>query len=185
MDEPARSPPTLVEQESDFTAEGDPAPGVVSASASAASDSHSDFDQRGGPSRGSAALAAHTLPTSFGVVKPVGYVMIGLPTQAQPDALVAALHGARWSSASMLHFSPTEGVPELKTMVDSAGAAAGCGCEITLLRRYLALPQEGYRWLLVKVDHGDHAPVASEVAPARGAAVGVCYRTLTVEDLIP
>jgi hypothetical protein len=183
--EPAPSAPTLAEQESDFTAEGAPAPGMVSASVSAASVSHGNLDKRGEAARMSDTMAADTLPTSFGVFKPVGHVMIGLPTQAQADALVTALHGAGWASASVLHFSPSEGVPELKTMVHSAGAAAGFGYEITLLRRYLALAQEGYRWLLVKVDDGEHAAAASQFARACGATVAVYYRTLTVEDLIP
>jgi hypothetical protein len=130
-------------------------------------------------------MAADTLPTSFGVFKPVGCVMIGLPTQAQADALVAALHDAGWASAAVLHFSPRESVSELQAMVDNAGSMAGFGYEITLLRRYLALALEGYRWLLVKVDDGDHAARSSELAQGCGATVAVYYRTLTIEELIP
>lgn len=129
-------------------------------------------------------MSADGLPTSFGVFKPVGYVMVGLPTQAQSDALITALHGAGWSSATVLHFTPREGVAELEAMVGHAGALAGFGYEVTLLRRYLELARQGYCWLLVKVSGTDHAAAATEVARGCGATLAVHYRMLTVEELL-
>lgn len=129
-------------------------------------------------------MEAATLPTSFGTFKPVGHVMVGLPTQAQADALVLALHGAGWDPDGVLHFLPREGVTELQALVDNAGVLAGFGYEITLLRRYLALAQQGYRWLLVKVDGTDHAATAAETAQRCGATLAVHYRLMTVEELI-
>ncbi|MBI5255942.1 MAG: hypothetical protein HY855_05545 [Burkholderiales bacterium] len=124
------------------------------------------------------------MPTSFGVFKPVGHVMMGLPTQDQSDALVSALHDAGWSHAAVRHFAPRESVAELAAMVDNAGAVAGFGYEITLLRRYLALTQQGYRWLLVNADDHAHAAASSEMARRCGARLAVHCRTLTVEELI-
>jgi hypothetical protein len=129
-------------------------------------------------------ISTDNVPTSFGVFKPVGWVMIGLPTQTQADTLAAALLGAGWSSAALLHFTPRESVSELAAMVENAGAMAGFGYEITLLRRYLALAQEGYRWLLVKVDDTERAAAAAALAREGGATLAVHYRTLTVEELI-
>jgi hypothetical protein len=138
---------------------------------------------------GSAALidaaGVDALPTSFGVFKPVGHVMMGLPTQPQADALVAALHDAGWPGSAVQQFSPRESVAELRTMVDNAGSLAGFGYEITLLRRYLSLTEAGYLWLLVKVDGNRLAADAAEVARACGATLAVHYRTLTVEELLP
>ena len=124
------------------------------------------------------------LPTSFGVFKPVGWLMVGLPTQAGADALVIALQGASWPSAGLLPFTPSESQSELEAMVENAGSMAGFGFEITLLRRYVALTKEGYRWLLVKVDSAAHAAAAAEQARACGATLAVHYRMLTVEELI-
>ncbi len=131
------------------------------------------------------ATDADALPTSFGVFKPVGHVMMGLPTQAQADALVVALRGAGWPDPGVRQFSPRESVAELRAMVDNAGTLAGFGYEITLLRRYLALAEAGYRWLLVHADNDDRAAAAAEVARACGATLAVYYRTLTVEELLP
>lgn len=126
----------------------------------------------------------HQVPTSFGVFKPVGWLMIGLPTQPRADELAAALQGVGSSSADVLHFTPRESLVELEAMADNAGSMAGFGYEITLLRRYVALAKEGYRWLLVKVDDVEHAQTAAGMARGCGATLAVHYRTLTIEDLI-
>jgi hypothetical protein len=131
------------------------------------------------------AAEADTLPTSFGVFKPVGYVMTGVPTQAQIEALISALHGAGWPTSGVRQFSPRESVAELRAMVDNAGPLAGFGYEITLLKRYLALTEEGYRWLLVQAEDSERAAAAAALALASGATLAVYYRTLTVEELIP
>ena len=131
------------------------------------------------------AAEADGLPTSFGVFKPVGYVMTGVPTQAQLDELVSALHGAGWPASGVRQFSPRESVAELQAMVDNAGSLSGFGYEITMLRRYLTLTEKGYRWLLVQAKDSERAAATAEVARAFGATLAVYYRTLTVEDLIP
>ncbi len=136
------------------------------------------------PDEMSDTLAADAAPTSFGVFKPVGWLMLGFPTQAQADALVLALHSAGWAPQAVLHFKPRDSVSELQALVGKAGDLAGFGYEITLLRRYLALAKQGYCWLLVKVSGVEHAASAAELARGCGAALGVHYRTLTVEELI-
>lgn len=131
------------------------------------------------------AAEAETLPTSFGVFKPVDHVMTGVPTQAQVDALVSALHGAGWPASAVRQFSPRESVAELQAMVDNAGALSGFGYEITLLKRYLALAEQGTLWLLVQAEDSERAATAAEVARHCGATMAVYYRTLMVEELIP
>lgn len=128
---------------------------------------------------------ADDLPTSFGVFKPVGHVMTGLPTQAQLDAMVASLHGAGWPASGVRHFSPRESVAELQAMVDNAGPLAGFGYEITLLKRYLALAEAGTQWLLVQAEDSERAATVAEAARHCGATLAVHYRTFTVEELIP
>lgn len=129
-------------------------------------------------------LTAEKIPTSFGVFKPVGWVMVGLPTQAQADALQAAMGRDAWLGATVVPFTPSESEAEMQAMADNAGGMAGFGYEITLLRRYVALTQQGYRWLLVKVRDEEQAALAASTAQTCGATIAVHYRMLTVEDLI-
>ena len=130
------------------------------------------------------AAEAADLPTSFGVFKPVGHVMMGLPTQQQVDSLVAALQRAGWPRTAARQFSPRESGAELRAMVENAGSMSGFGFEINLLRRYLTLTEAGYHWLLVKADDTKQAAAAAEMARGCGATLAVHYRTLTVEELI-
>lgn len=129
-------------------------------------------------------LSGATAPTSFGVFKPVGHLMVGLPTQAAADALMHELHDAGWAPADLLHFAPRDSIRELEVLVDRAGAMSGFGSEITLLRRYLTLAREGQRWLLVKVDGAAGAQSATDCAQRHGATLAVWYRRLTVEELL-
>ena len=129
-------------------------------------------------------IDADNVPTSFGVFKPVGHLMVGVPAQEQADRLEAALRTAGWPPGAMHHFVPRESVAELAAMVDNAGAMAGFGYEITLLRRYLSLAEQGYCWLLLKVSDSERAGSAAETARSHGAVLAVYYRRFTVEDLI-
>ena len=129
-------------------------------------------------------IASQTAPTSFGVFKPVGSVMVGLPDQAQADALEAALQRLGWANDEIAHFVPTDTIEELEQMVENAGPLAGFGYELTLLRRYLALSQKGTKWLLVQVKDNDHAGMVAESARDSGAILAVHYKTLTVEELL-
>lgn len=129
-------------------------------------------------------LSADGMPSSFGVFKPIGHVMTGLPTQAQSDALANSLKSSGWPADAVHHFAASESVAELEVMVDSAGPMAGFGYEITLLRRYLELARQGYRWLLVRVDDTEQAAAVAEQARLCGATLAVHYRTLTVEELL-
>jgi hypothetical protein len=132
----------------------------------------------------SQAVSAQDMPTSFGVFKPVGWLMVGLPTQDQANAVVATLHNSGWHSTRVLHFTPNETIAELQGLIENAGPLAGFGYEITLLRRYLELARMGYRWLLVKVDDTEQAAAAAELAGAGGATLAVRYRSLTVDELL-
>lgn len=129
-------------------------------------------------------VSVDQVPTSFGVFNPVGWVMVGLPTQAKADALPAAFHARGWPGESVLHFQPRDTPAELAAMVGDAGLLAGFGYEITLLRRYVALAQQGYRWLLVKVSGVEEAASAADIARNGGATLAVHYRALAVEELI-
>ncbi len=132
----------------------------------------------------SAAMAQHTVATSFAVFEPVGCVMFGLPGAAPAEAAVLALRRAGWAPAALQRFAPHESVDALEALVDSAGALSGYGDEIALLRRYLALSRQGCRWLLVKVSGIDHAATAAELGRRCGAMMAVHYRLLTVDELL-
>jgi hypothetical protein len=124
------------------------------------------------------------VPTSFGVFRPTGWMMIGLPAQASADALIEALHAAGWSSSTVLHFAPEDSVRAFEAMSANASAMSGFGFDITLVRRYAEMSRAGHRWLLVQADSDAAADSATAMARACGATQALHYRSLTVEELI-
>ena len=129
--------------------------------------------------------AADALLSWFGDFKPVDHVMVGVPSQAQVDTLVQALGHAGWPDLGVRQFAPQDRVAELQSMVEHAGVLAGFGYEITLLRRYLRLAQEGHQFLLVQADDVERAAEVAELARLCGATVAVHYRRFAAEELIP
>jgi hypothetical protein len=129
-------------------------------------------------------LFGNTTVGSFGVFRPVGHVMVGLPLPSQLRALVRLLRGAGWPADTLLRFDVQQAEPELQALVDDAGVLAGFGFEVTLLRRYLGLTREGYGWLLVRAEDAKRARAVAALARDCGARVAVHYRTMGIEDLI-
>ncbi|MCA0239326.1 MAG: hypothetical protein LCI02_00585 [Proteobacteria bacterium] len=124
------------------------------------------------------------LPTSFGALKPVGHVLIALRTPQQQSILEVALQEDGWPPEHVAEFKPRDSVQELSAMLDNAGAMAGFGYEITLMRRYLQLARDGHRWLLVRADDDARAQRVGELARLYGASAAVRYRTFTIEELV-
>jgi hypothetical protein len=122
--------------------------------------------------------------TSFGSFKPVGHVMVGLPNRQSLLALKAELRKASQPGLIADELTPTESVQDMQALIDDASPLAGFGHEIALMRRYLELAQQGYSWLVVKVDSDEEAARLAELARAQGATLAVRYGWLTVEDLI-
>lgn len=125
-----------------------------------------------------------SLPTSFGALKPVGHVLLALPSTSSRSLVQTGLQLDGWPDDELIEFQPRETVEELSKLIDNSSGAAGFGYELTLMRRYLELAQSGHVWLLVKVDDTEQAQRVAALARRYGAGSAVHYRTLTVEDLL-
>ncbi len=123
------------------------------------------------------------LPTSFGTLKPVGHVLVALPTRPQQDILRTALLEDGWTAETVAEFTPRDSAQELEAMVDNASGMAGFGYELTLMRRYLELARSGHSWLLVKGDDDERVQRIGHLARLNGASAAVHYRRFTVEEL--
>lgn len=122
--------------------------------------------------------------TSFGTFKPVGHVMVGLPSRAALRALKSALNEPGVAGQPADELTPSESVDEMQALIDGASPLAGFGYEIALMRRYLELSRQGTRWLVVKVESNAAAQRVAELAKAQGATLAAHYGRLTVEHLI-
>ncbi len=124
------------------------------------------------------------LPTSLGAFKPVDHVMLAVADEAQADRVVQGLQEAGFTEPDVLRFSPGEGSGEMANMIEHSSEFAGFGYEITLMRRYVDLARQGYRWLLVYAPDDTRATQVREVAEEHKLPMAVRYHLLAVEDLV-
>ncbi len=129
-------------------------------------------------------IVKNDLPTSFGAFKPVGHVMVGLPTIEALRAARVQLRELGWPEEELVLFAPAESIETMQGLIGNASGLAGLGYELTMMRRYIELSRQGCRWLLVKVEDSEQAQQVADVVRTHGALLVAHYRVLTVEELI-
>ncbi|MDP3085550.1 MAG: hypothetical protein Q8N44_17910 [Rubrivivax sp.] len=123
-------------------------------------------------------------PQSFGAFKPVGHAVVGLPDEACAIAVVHDLLQAGFDAEDILEYSAAEERAEMASMLQHTSNFAGFGYELTLMRRYQQLAQQGASWLVVFAPEPKQAATVAEVAKRHGALTAEKYHRLVIEDLI-
>ena len=123
-------------------------------------------------------------PTSFGVFKPVGHIVIALEAAAEAQALASALLAQGFSAADLVHYTPQEMLDQVDAEMLTASPLASLGQDLNLIKAHRALAERGYSFLVV------HAPKAAQVAQVAALAKSMNaksaqrYGSLIVEELI-
>lgn len=129
-------------------------------------------------------LSREAFDQTMGAWNPVGHAVLALPDDdAAAKARDALLQGP-FSDEDILVYSSKELEPRLDEMLRAASGVTGFGYESNLMRRYLALAQEGVGWLIVYADEDGADERLTEVAQQFGARTAVRYRTLVSEELV-
>ncbi|NUZ04868.1 hypothetical protein [Piscinibacter koreensis] len=129
-------------------------------------------------------LTKQDISNSTGTLNPVGHVILAFPDDAVTGQAVDALREARFEPEDILVYKADEATPRLRERVRTASEAAGFGYEITLMKRYLALAEQGSGWLIVFAPTDDSVARLLEVAKRFGALCAVRYHRLANEDLL-
>jgi len=129
-------------------------------------------------------LTKEDIRKTSGILNPVGHVVLAFKDDAVGAEAVAALHGAGFSDDDILAYLALEATPRLRERVRTASEASGFGYEITLMRRYLALAEEGAGWLIVYAPNDAAVARLTEVATRLRALCAVRYHRLATEDMI-
>jgi hypothetical protein len=118
---------------------------------------------------------------SFGVLKPVGHVVISFPSAVQAARARRALSGI--VSEDAVHYrSDREMLALLDRDIEHASPLAAVGQELNLAKAQRDLAAMGYHWLIVRAD-GNARRVAECVRPY-GAERAQHYGHFTIEELI-
>ena len=129
-------------------------------------------------------LTKEDIRNTTGILNPVGHVILAFPNDAVTAEAVQSLQAAGFAPEDVLVYTAAEATPRLRERVRTASEAAGFGYEITLMRRYLQLAEEGAGWLIVYTPTDAAAAKVVEVAKRHGAHSAVRYHRLASEDLI-
>jgi hypothetical protein len=129
-------------------------------------------------------LTKEDIRNTAGVLNPVGHVVLAFESDGVTTEAVKALKEGGFGDEDVLVYTAAEATPRLRERVKSASEAAGFGYEITLMRRYLALAEQGCGWLIVYAPDDAAAGRITEVATRLHAKCAVRYHRLANEDLI-
>lgn len=124
------------------------------------------------------------LPLTFGAFNPVGHVMVGLRSVAHLQAARPALARAGFADDDVLEFTPHEAREGMDDMVDHVSPVVGFGYESVLMKRYVQLSRQGYRWLVVYAPGDDDVERLRTVLREQDIDVAVKYHLLASEDLV-
>lgn len=122
--------------------------------------------------------------TSFGVFKPVGHVVISLPTAEAADAAAADLAGLGLKGDAVHRYTDREMLRQIDADIAHASPIAAIGQEMNLVLAHRALAERGYHWLVVAVGNDAQARQVAGAAQARGAARAQHYGHFIIEELI-
>lgn len=122
--------------------------------------------------------------TSFGVFKPVGHVVISLPTAEAADAATADLAGLGLTGGAVRRYTDREMLRQIDADIAHASPIAAIGQEMNLVLAHRTLAERGYHWLVVAVGNDAQARQVARAVQARGAARAQHYGHFVIEELI-
>lgn len=130
-------------------------------------------------------LTKEDIRRKTGILNPVGHVVLAFGSDAETAEAIAAMHAAGFGEEDTLVYLASEAAPRLRERVATVSASAGFGYELTLMRRYLALAEEGCGWVIVYAPSDDAVARIVDIAATRHhAKCAVRYHRLANEDLI-
>jgi len=129
-------------------------------------------------------LTKEDIRNTAGVLNPVGHVILAFRDDATTSKAVDALREAGFAEPDILVYTAAEATPRLRERVRTTSEAAGFGYEITLMRRYLSLAEEGSGWCIVYAPTDEAVARVVEVARRFDARCAVRYHRLANEDLL-
>ena len=129
-------------------------------------------------------LTKDDIRKTTGILNPVGHVILAFKDDAVTAEAVTALRAVGFPAEDTLVYLASEATPRLRARVESVSQAAGFGYEITLMRRYLALAEQGCGWLIVFAPGDAAVERLVEVATRFDAKCAVRYHRFANEDLI-
>ncbi|UXH80533.1 hypothetical protein [Roseateles amylovorans] len=139
---------------------------------------------RGTPASPGSPGAREDRPTSFGVYKPVGHLVISFPSAEHADAARQALGDLPIAPEDIHAYTDREMVAQVADDLRQASPLAAIGQEINLLRSHGELAERGYHFLAVKAENDEQARQIADLAQRHEAERAQYYGHFIIEEMI-
>lgn len=123
-------------------------------------------------------------PTSFGVFKPVGHVVISFPSAEQAGAGRSALDGLGLEAGAIRPYTDREMLMQIDEDLAQASPLAAVGQELNLVKAHRALAERGYHWLVVRARDDEEARRIADTVKPLGAERAQQYGRFIIVELI-
>jgi hypothetical protein len=122
-------------------------------------------------------------PESFGIFKPVGWIVITLRTKADLKSMHAALRADGFGLEELVEYSPQEMLAQIDNELPNAGVLAEFGQELKIVKAHRVLAENGCNFLVVRAVDDAWAQRVSEQIKRLGAPTAQRYGHLIIEEL--
>ncbi len=129
-------------------------------------------------------MTSEELGHSFGVLKPVGHVVISVPTEEHARQVLQALPRIGIEVDAVRHLGDQEMLRLLDEGLAAASPLAGIGQEANLAQAQRTLAARGYHFLVVRAENREQATQIADAAKPFAAERAQYYGHLVIEELI-
>lgn len=123
-------------------------------------------------------------PTSFGVFKPVGHVVVSFAAATDLDAVCAALAQQAFADDAVQRLTAAQMVEQADGDIARASPMAAVGQELNLVKAQRELALQGHGFLVVRVRNDNEAERVAAVARRFDASRAQHYGHWVIEELI-
>lgn len=129
-------------------------------------------------------MKSNDRPGAYGVFKPVGHVIVALPSGTDAQGARSALLHDGFKAADIVFYSPDEMKRQADIDIEQAGVLAGIGQELNLVKSHRALAEQGHSFLVVLAPKDDQAQRVAAISRRFNATRAQSYGRLMIEELI-
>jgi hypothetical protein len=121
---------------------------------------------------------------SFGVFKPVGHLIVSLPSGYDADAAQRALSEIGIEKEAIHRLSDIEMLEQIEHDLRHASPLANLGQEINLIKSHQEMARRGHHWLVIRVKDDAQAERIADALRDHGAASAQLYGSFIIQELI-
>jgi hypothetical protein len=122
-------------------------------------------------------------PESFGIFKPVGWIVIALRTEEDLRSMHTTLQANGFGPEALVEYSPQEMLAQIDSELPNAGALAEFGQELKIVKAHRVLAENGCSFLVVRAVDDAWAQRVADQVQRLGAPTAQRYGHLIIEEL--